>query len=330
MANIASTMLRQLVRLFRRPSLLLEQRRRRHLEFEEMHHTIATLHERSAALQEIVDSSMRELRELLAAVRADQERGHVESRRLLEAMRVTGLDDPGSRRRLEAARTAPDYHLAYEEEMPLVTVIIPTYTNYQMLHDRSIPSVLAQTYENWELVVIGDAAPPETADVIAGFGDERISYENLTLRGPYPDDPHEAWLVTAVPPFNAGLRKVSGRWVVPFADDDALRPQALRRLLETVRSRGLEFLYSQQNYVEPDGSSKVFGQFPPRLHLVGMQGSILHAGLRFFELELSDAVFLLPADWAWLERLLRAGVRVGFLEEVLSDYYPSHRGDSTA
>ena len=53
--------------------------------------------------------------------------------------------------------------MPFTERDPLVTVCIPTYPNYVQLLERSIPSVLAQDYQNIEVVVVGDAAPPETA-----------------------------------------------------------------------------------------------------------------------------------------------------------------------
>ncbi len=261
------------------------------------------------------------------AIRSDVEALRADVHRVLEALQLVYEDDPGNRRRLYAAREDADYEAAFDEQSPLVSVLIPTYTAHDLLRTRAIPSVLAQTYENWELVIVGDSAPPETATVIEAFGDPRIRYSNRPLRGPYPDDAHDAWLVTAVPPVNEAARLARGRWLAPFADDDALRPNALGRLVEDAQERRLEFVYSQLNYVGADGvSSEPFGQYPPRLHLMGTQGAILHSGLRFFEHELGDAVFRMPSDWGWVRRMMRAGVRIGFIEEVLCDYYPSRRG----
>ena len=52
--------------------------------------------------------------------------------------------------------------------------------------ERAIPSALAQDHENIEVVVVGDAAPPETAAAIEELGEPRVVYENLAVRGPYP------------------------------------------------------------------------------------------------------------------------------------------------
>jgi hypothetical protein len=280
--------------------------------------------ELSASVSHVGDA----LAELQRTLQELADRSGAGEARVLEALLAVYDREPENRRRLAGLRQSEDYEPAYAEREPLVSVVIPTYTSHETLRERSIPSVLAQTYSNWEVVVMGDAAPPEAAEVVASFGDERLRYDNLLIRGPYPDDRHAAWLVTGVPPFNAGMRLARGRWIAPLADDDALWPEALERLVAEAQERRLELCYSLQNYIDRDSESRVFGEFPPSVHRFGLQGSILHSGLRFFEQELADATFMLPSDWSWVRRMLRAGVRIGMVDEVLCDYYPSYRGET--
>ena len=254
-----------------------------------------------------------------------------ELKRAMDALQVLYDEEPENRRRLNAARQSPEYELAYTESEPLVSVVIPTYMSFETLRDRAIPSLLEQTYSHWEAVVIGDAAPPETAAVLDAFRDTRIRYENLPVRGPYPEDEYDAWLVTAVPPFNAGLRAAHGRWIAPFADDDALRPTALERLLGRAREKRVEWCYGKFLLHSRTGKDEIIGAFPLRLAPDGITastlGSILHSHLRFFEQELADAIFRIPNDWSMIRRMMRAGVRIGFLDEIVCDYYPSYRGE---
>lgn len=56
-----------------------------------------------------------------------------------------------------------------------VSVIIPAYQGAEHL-GKAIQSVLDQTYENFELIVVNDASPDDTDEVVRGFTDPRIKY----------------------------------------------------------------------------------------------------------------------------------------------------------
>jgi uncharacterized coiled-coil protein SlyX len=247
-----------------------------------------------------------------------------EQARAFETLQLLYDDEPGNRRRLYELRETPAYELAYSEETPLVSVIIPTYTGWQTLRDRALPSVFAQTYPNIEIVVIGDAAPPETGEMLASLGDPRIRYRNLPYRGPYPEDPDDIWLVSGVPPFNAAMREARGRWIAPFADDDALLPDTIEAMVAAVRRERHEVCYGKLRAFHKDGVTiREVGEFPPVHTRMGLQGGVFHAGLRFTEQELADSLFRLPNDWQMMRRWLRIGVRIGFLDRIVCDYYPS-------
>src|SRR5580765_4046260 len=100
-----------------------------------------------------------------------------QTQRITDILQLIYDEEPATRRRLAELRETDEYELAFSESEPLVSVVIPTYTGYETLRDRAIPSVLAQSYENFEIVVVGDAAPLEAAEVVASLGDDRISFE---------------------------------------------------------------------------------------------------------------------------------------------------------
>jgi SAM-dependent methyltransferase len=248
---------------------------------------------------------------------------HHDRKRVLEILRWIYYDEPRLRERLIAVRNTHAYRLAYTEPEPLVSVVMRTYDNYRMLGERSIPSILAQTYQNFEVVVIGDNAPPEAAAVVRSFGDARISYHNLNRRGPYPNDPRAMWFVAGVPPYNEGLRRARGRWIAPLDDDDEFRPNHIETLMNLARRDELELAYGQLLYHYADAAPVTLGVFPPANGQFGFQASVFHGELRFFELELAESMFEIADDWAAVERMLRAGVRMGMLDEVVTDYFPA-------
>ena len=244
--------------------------------------------------------------------------------RIAEMLRAIADDEPGTRRRLLELRASASYAEPFETADPLVSVVIPTYRGFESLRDVALPSALAQTHSNIEVIVSGDAAPPEAAEVVAACGDERVRFQNLTVRGPYPDDSDRAWLVTGTPPLNAAVASARGHWIAPLADDDAFTPDHVELLLAAAVERRLEFVYSPLRAHLSDGSEVLVGEFPPRLGEFGMQGALYHAGLSFMELNLADEIFDVPNDWSLCRRMLRAGVRMGMIDTPTVEYYPSY------
>lgn len=283
-----------------------------------------------SAVDSKVDESRWALSGQLAEIRAAVDAGaaarpaHMPEVKMREMLLAIADQEPWHRRRLWELRSTPDYELAYTEAEPLVTVVIPTYDNYRLLGERSIPSVLAQTYQNFEIVVVGDSAPEEAGSVIDEIGDPRIRFHNRPYRGPYSEDPQARWLVAGAPPFNDAVRRAKGRWIAPLDDDDAFRPDHLEVLVGLAQRDRLELAYGRAETHWPDGHREEVGQFPPADGILSLQMAIYHAGLApSFELELTDATFGLPADWGLFRRMLRAGVRAGMADQVVVDGYPS-------
>jgi glycosyltransferase involved in cell wall biosynthesis len=243
--------------------------------------------------------------------------------RLLDALRVVRDDDARARARLWELRESPEYAAAFEDDEPLVTIIITTYNNWPLLRERCLPSVLAQTYERFEAIIVGDAAPPDAEAVVRAFGDDRLRFVNLPYRGPYPQNPDDAWLVSGTTPFNTGLALARGAWIGSNSDDDALRPNYIELLLAHAREHRAEVPYGRILKREPAGNGTYLGVFPPEHAQWGIQCSLLHGGLRFLPLQPTDWLFRIPNDSSLLERMLRIGVRFAMLEEPVVDYYPS-------
>jgi Glycosyl transferase family 2 len=277
-----------------------------------------------AAQRAAIDSLRDELAAVTQQLTGISQAQAEQQRRLLLALRMVRDDDTRARQHLLDLRRSVDYEAAFEEPEPLVSVVIPTYKNWTMLRDRSLPSVLAQTYQNWECIVVGDCAPAETEEVVDAFGDDRIRFTNLPYRGPYPPDAREAWMISGTPPWNAGVALASGTWIAAQADDDHMRPESIRLLLQHARAQRAEVAYGSIDKMLPDGSVERLGAFPPAFAQWGMQASLFQARLlEFLPLPLSDWVFEIPNDVSLMERMLRIGVRFSMLEETVVDYYPS-------
>ena len=57
----------------------------------------------------------------------------------------------------------------------LVSIIMPSWNTGKFIAE-SIQSVVNQTYENWELIIVDDCSTDNTDEVVAMFNDKRIKY----------------------------------------------------------------------------------------------------------------------------------------------------------
>ena len=114
-----------------------------------------------------------------------------------------------------------------------------------------------------------------------------------------------------------------------LGDDDAIRPNHTEVLLAAAQERRLEHVYGRQQVNFAEGEPTVIGEFPPALGQWGLQAALYHSGLRYFESELSDAIYEEPADWSKCRRMIRAGVRFGMVEEIVVDKHERRRRSLT-
>jgi len=102
-----------------------------------------------------------------------------------------------------------------------VTVIIPTY-NRAYIISKSIESVLNQTYDNIELIIVDDGSSDNTEEVVNSFNDDRIKYYKLKKNGG-----------TAVAR-NYGIDKATGEYIAFQDSDDIFRPNKIELQMDNL------------------------------------------------------------------------------------------------
>jgi hypothetical protein len=273
-----------------------------------------------AELNARIEERSAELRDLITT-RSDI--GLAEMRRILAVLKHLDDEPVENRRRLHELRAGEEYELAFTEPEPLVSFIVPTHTRFEALRDVALPSVLGQTHSNVEALVIGDCAPPETAEAIAAIGDPRVRYYNRTVRGPYPEDKSVRWYMLGSPPYNDALSMLRGRWIGAMADDDAVRPEFAETLLAAAREGRYENCYGRHRVNYSGGDVLELGSFPPKKGEFVTQAALYHSGLRFFQMSLADPLFQEPNDWSLCRRMMDAGVRFGMVDAIVCDKHES-------
>jgi glycosyltransferase involved in cell wall biosynthesis len=99
--------------------------------------------------------------------------------------------------------------------MPAVSVIIPTYNRAEFLR-LAITSVLNQTFQDFEIIVVDDASEDHTHEVVHNFRDKRIKYIH-----------HEVNKRVAAAR-NTGVLNSSGAYIAFVDDDDEWLPKKLQ------------------------------------------------------------------------------------------------------
>ena len=97
---------------------------------------------------------------------------------------------------------------------PVYSVIIPTY-NHGHLIGRCLSSVIAQTFQAWEAIVVNNYSQDNTIEVVEGFRDERVRLFNFSNKG----------VIAASR--NEGIRQAGGDFIAFLDSDDWWYPKKL-------------------------------------------------------------------------------------------------------
>lgn len=204
---------------------------------------------------------------------------------------------------------------------PLISVIIPTYNRATLLTTRAIPSVLKQTYQNFEILVVGDHCTDNTEKLMEKFSDKRIKFYNLPEKGHYPKKPIERWMTISVFPRNKALELSSGDWIAPLDDDDEFSEDHLEVLLKYALEHDYEMVYG---LIEMEKKPREFvnvGSYPPECGKICHNSALYSSKLKFFKYDIHCYKYGEVSDWNLWRRMMGAGVKIGFINKVVGKHY---------
>ena len=198
--------------------------------------------------------------------------------------------------------------------MAEVSIIIPTKNRPQLLN-RAINSVINQTYQNWELLIINDSE----SEVLINFSDSRIQLaKNSNKPG-------------ANGARNTGINLTTGKYIAFLDDDDTWKPDKLLKQEKIMESQnailcysGKKIIYQKNNKSQIKysyNSTKLFPQLGLQFHnyigttsTVMIKSSILKEEVKF------DENIQSLQDFDLFLRLAELGSFVG-IPEFLVNYY---------
>lgn len=241
------------------------------------------------------------------------------------------------RLRLARMKYADKYNST--DTSPLVSVCVPTYNRGPILIERAVASVLAQTYTNFELIIVGDHCTDNTEELLSKIKDPRLKFYNLPSRKrKYKQCIENHWFVGGATPANKAMELAKGEWIARVDDDDTWPVDHIEKLLKFAQQGQYEFvsgLYVEERFGEQkivDGMHAndpyyTRRPYPPNDNspkIGGVNSWFYRSYLKFMKYN--------PECWRkkWNKvwdidlslRLYGAGVKMGFLEEVMAFVLP--------
>jgi len=201
--------------------------------------------------------------------------------------------------------------------MQLISVILPAYNASEFIAE-AISSVIGQTHENWELIIIDDGSVDDTGSIVDSFlkSDNRIKYISKLNSGVSDSR-------------NVGIKKAQGNFIAFLDADDVWLSDNLKKKLEELDS--CDVIYSECELI--DEHSKLINKVltgseqPELIDLLLLKGNYITAPSGWlikkevltkigeFDINLSN-----NADQDLWIRILSNGFKIKLIQDVLWKY----------
>ena len=123
----------------------------------------------------------------------------------------------------------------------LVSIITPTY-NCAKFIGATIESVLNQTYQNFEMIIVDDASKDNTEEVVKSFKDKRIKYIRLSKNsGP------------AVAR-NRAMEEAKGKYMAFLDSDDLWKKEKLEKQINFIKKNKYKIICSDSEQIDEEGN----------------------------------------------------------------------------
>jgi len=210
--------------------------------------------------------------------------------------------------------------------MSKVTVIIPTYNRADKI-EKSIKSVLDQTYEDFTLIIVDDCSMDNTEEVIRNIGDERIVYHRL------PENKGAGGAR------NEGVSLAETQYIAFHDSDDFWLPNKLDKQIEYMDDNpDIGLVYGTMRINTRDDSyafpnESISGDlegdiFPWLLRRNSIGAPVMFIRKNCFEdVGGFDTSLRCLEDWEFAIRFSRKFM-IGYIDDILIDTYPSDVGVS--
>ena len=133
-------------------------------------------------------------------------------------------------------------------DSPLVSIVIPTYNHAPMLQ-RALATVIEQTYQNWNAIVVNNYSTDNTLEVVASFNDPRIQCVNFRNNGVIGASRNE------------GIALATGKYVAFLDSDDTWFPAKIEKCVASLEN-GSDLVCHAEYWIDESGNSRLVAYGP--------------------------------------------------------------------
>jgi glycosyltransferase involved in cell wall biosynthesis len=202
-------------------------------------------------------------------------------------------------------------------QVPLVSVVIPTYNHAQFLRN-ALDSVIGQTFTRWEAIVVNNFSQDDTISVIESYDDPRIRYLNFANQG----------VIAASR--NHGISKTSAPYIAFLDSDDIWYPQKLEKCMLRLE-QGFDMVCHAETWVGPGDRRRDVAYGPESRATYSQllyEGNCISTSAVVVKREFVERVggfseqpsFITAEDYELWLKLARDGAKIGFVTDILGEY----------
>ena len=201
-----------------------------------------------------------------------------------------------------------------------VSIVLPVYNGAAYLSE-SIESVIAQTYANWELIIVNDCSTDNTLAIASKFASKDVRIKVFS-------NPQNLKLPKTL---NAGFERASGVYYTWTSDDNKFKPDALRVMVEHLEANpNAVMVYANITHIDSAGnkieSDHIFDlKYIFTRNVIG--ACFLYTAEAAKKVGQYDASLFLAEDYDYWIRLYKTG-DILFIEDNLY-YYRKHEKSLT-
>lgn len=123
----------------------------------------------------------------------------------------------------------------------MISIVLPTYNGEKYL-EQSINSIIGQTYEDWELIIVNDCSRDNTVKIAQSFvdKDKRVKIINNAVNKKLPAS------------LNIGFSAAKGDYFTWTSDDNAYANNALEVMLKNITEQKVDFVFADYHVIDEE------------------------------------------------------------------------------